>query len=161
MTVEKAHARPAHDRAAWDRHPNIGGPASTLLAIHDQFREASRRIASVVNRQSPDVEWARRAFRPLAITLHHHHHAEEAMLFPMVLARTGTAPEQLVRDHQALMDAIAAVEAALSDGDAIEARATIASFDAILVEHLDREEALVIPVLLEMTAHEAWSLLHG
>ena len=83
------------------------------------------------------------------------------MLFPMVLERTGTAPEQLVRDHQVLMDAIAAVEVALSDGDTIKARAAIASFDEILVEHLAREEALVIPVLLEMTAHEAWSLLHG
>jgi hypothetical protein len=98
----------------------IAGPASTLLAIHDQFREASRRIVSLVNRESPDVEWVRRAFRPLAITLHHHHHAEEEMLFPMVLERTGTAPE-----------------------------------------HLAREEALVIPVLLEMPAREAWALLHG
>ena len=151
----------AHERAAWDRHPNIAGPASTLLAIHDQFREASRRIASLVNRESPDVEWVRRAFRPLAITLHHHHHAEEEMLFPMVLERTGTAPEQLVRDHQVLMDAIAAVEAALLDGDTIRATATIASFDEILVEHLAREEVLVIPVLLEMTAREAWALLHG
>jgi iron-sulfur cluster repair protein YtfE (RIC family) len=149
------------ERAAWDRHPNIGGPASTLLAIHDQFREASRRVACLVNRDSPDVESARRAFRPLAITLHHHHHAEEEMLFPMVLERTGTAPEQLVRDHEVLVDAIAAVEAALSDGDTIEARARVASFDEILVEHLAREEALVIPVLLEMTAREAWALLHG
>jgi hypothetical protein len=59
------------------------------------------------------------------------------------------------------MDAIATVEAALSDGDTIKARATIASFDEILIEHLAREEALVIPVLLEMSAREAWALLHG
>ena len=76
-------------------------------------------------------------------------------------AGTSTAPEQLVRDHQVLMDAIATVEAALSDGDTIKARATIASFDEILIEHLAREEALVIPVLLEMRAREAWALLHG
>lgn len=82
------------------------------------------------------------------------------MLFPMVLDRTGTDPEQLVRDHQVLMDAIAAVEAALSDADTVKTTAAIASFDEILVEHLAREEALVIPVLLEMTADEAWALLH-
>jgi len=150
-----------HERTAWDRHPNIAGPASTLLAIHDQFRAASRRIAFLIDRDSPDVGWVRHAFRPLATTLHHHHHAEEVMLFPMVLARTGTAPEQLVRDHQTLMDAIAAVEAALSDGDTTRARATIASFDEILIEHLAREEALVVPVLLGMTAREAWALLQG
>ena len=151
----------AHERAGWDRHPNIGGPASTLLAIHDQFRAASRRIAFSIDGEAPDVGWVRRAFTPLAMTLHHHHHAEENMLFPMVLERTGTAPEQLVRDHQIMTDAIASVEAALSEGDTTRARATIASFDEILVEHLAREEALVIPVLLAMTAREAWALLHG
>jgi iron-sulfur cluster repair protein YtfE (RIC family) len=151
----------AHERAAWERHPNITGPASTLLAIHDQFRAASRRIALLIDREPPDIGWVRRAYRPLAVTLHHHHHAEEEMLFPMVLERTGTAPEQLVRDHQVLTDAIAAVEAALVGADAIKARTTIVRFDEILAEHLAREEALVIPVLLEMTAGEAWALLHG
>ena len=151
----------SHERAAWERHPNIGGPASTLLGIHDQFRAASRRIAFLIGREAPDVGWLRQAFRPLAITLHHHHHAEEEMLFPMVLRRTGTAPERLVQDHQVLTDAIAAVEAALSGGDTLRSRAAIASFDEILVEHLDREEALVVPVLLAMTAREAWTLLQG
>jgi iron-sulfur cluster repair protein YtfE (RIC family) len=150
-----------HDRAAWERHPNIAGPASTLLAIHDQFRAASRRILQVIEREPPDVGWARRAFRPLGMTLHHHHHAEEVMLFPMVLERTGSAPEELVADHDVLRDAIAAVEAALVENDTSKARATIATFDEILVTHLDREEAVVIPVLLGMTALEAWSLLHG
>lgn len=151
----------AHERATWDRHPNIGGPASTLLAIHDQFRAASRRIAFLIEQVSPDIAWVRRVFTPLALTLHHHHHAEEDMLFPMVLERTGMAPEQLVQDHQVLTDAIASVAAALSEGDTTRARVTIASFDEILVEHLAREEALVIPVLLAMTAREAWALLHG
>jgi hypothetical protein len=151
----------AHERAARERHPNIAGPASTLLAIHDQFPAASRRIAFLIDREPTDIGWVRRAYRPLAVTLHHHHHAEEEMLFPMVLERTGTAPEQLVRDHQVLTDAIAAVEAALVGVNAIRARTTIARFDEILVEHVAREEALVIPVLLEMTSGEAWALLHG
>jgi len=150
-----------HDRVAWDRHPNISGPASTLLAIHDQFRAASRRVAFLIDGDSPDVRRVGRAFSPLAMTLHHHHHAEEEMLFPIVLERTGTAPEHLVRDHQTLMGAIAAVEAALSTRDALAAKAAIATFDQILVEHLAREEALVIPVLLELTPGEAWALLHG
>ncbi|MGO9833321.1 MAG: hemerythrin domain-containing protein [Polyangiaceae bacterium] len=151
-----------HERAAWERHPNIGGPPSTLLAIHDQFRAASRRLAFLIDRAPlENIRGLRRAFEPLATTLHHHHHAEEVMLFPMVLERTGSAPEQLVSDHQVLKSAIAAVEAALSEGDKTKAKATIASFDEILVAHLGREEALVIPVLLEMTASEGWALLHG
>jgi Hemerythrin HHE cation binding domain len=150
-----------HDRATWNRHPNIAGPASTLLAIHDQFRAASRRIASVIDREPPDLGWARRAFGSLGMTLHHHHHAEEVMLFPLVLERTGSAPERLVADHEVLKDAIAAVEVSLRKGEPIAARAAIGSFDEVLVAHLDREEALVVPVLLGMTALEAWSLLHG
>jgi hypothetical protein len=78
-----------------------------------------------------------------------------------VLARTGSAPEQLVGDHRVLTDAIAAVEDALRQVDAAQAKATLAYFDQVLVEHLAREEALVIPVLLEMSPREAWSLLHG
>jgi 8-oxo-dGTP diphosphatase len=150
-------------RVAWRKHPNIGGPASTLLAIHDQFRVASERLALLVDRgAAADLAWVARAFTPLAQTLHHHHHAEEAMLFPMVRERTGVAPEQLVLDHEALMNAIAAVDESLSAGaDKPRAKAAVARFQEILVAHLDREESLVIPVLLEMTANEAWALLHG
>ena len=37
----------------------------------------------------------------------------------------------------------------------------IVSFNDILVDHLHREEVLVIPVLLEMTSTEARALIHG
>jgi 8-oxo-dGTP pyrophosphatase MutT (NUDIX family) len=150
-------------RAAWLKHPNVSGPASTLLSIHDQFRAASRRLSVLVDQVAvEDRSRLLRAFMPLAQTLHHHHHAEEAMLFPLVLARTGIAPEELVDDHVELTTAIAAVEHALStaDGHAL-AKAAVATFDEVLVSHLDREESLVIPVLLGMTPHEAWAFLHG
>jgi iron-sulfur cluster repair protein YtfE (RIC family) len=153
------------DRTAWEKHPNARGPASTLLMIHDQFRVASERLLLLVEREAEsDFAWVARAFMPLAQTLHHHHHAEEMMLFPMVLRRTGVEPEQLVSDHEELTRAIAAVEASLSPGsDAGKAfaLAAVATFDEILTAHLDREEALVIPVLLEMAPDEAWALIHG
>lgn len=150
-------------RAAWARHPNVSGPASTLLSVHDQFRAASRRLSLLVD-QVVDEDRARllRAFMPLAQTLHQHHHAEEAMLFPLVLARTGVTPAELVDDHLELTTAISAVEHALAtaSGHGL-AKAAVATFDEILVRHLDREESLVIPVLLGMTPHEGWALLHG
>jgi hemerythrin-like domain-containing protein len=108
-----------------------------------------------------DLGWLRRAFVPLAQTLHHHHHAEEVMLFQLVHERTGDAPTELVDDHGALTRAIAAVADTLARGERVEARAAIVTFDEILVAHLDREEELVIPILLGMTAEEAWSLLQG
>jgi hemerythrin-like domain-containing protein len=145
------------ERSAWEEHPNIDGPAGTLLAVHDQFRNAAKQMGAFISREPADLAFLRRAFAPFAQTLHHHHHAEEAMLFPMVKKRTKTEPTQLVDDHQELTRAIDAVQAALSAGDRAKAPAAIKAFDEILVAHLDREEALVIPVLLEMTAAEAWS----
>ncbi|MBX3185825.1 MAG: hemerythrin domain-containing protein [Labilithrix sp.] len=147
-------------RAVWRTHPNASGPGGTLLAIHDQFRVAAERLVVMVARDE-EPGWIARAFLPLAQTLHHHHHAEEAMLFPMVHRRTGVAPERLVTDHEALTAAIDAVGRSLASGSRDVLRSALASFDAILVAHLDREEALVMPVLLALEPAEAWALIHG
>jgi 8-oxo-dGTP pyrophosphatase MutT (NUDIX family) len=166
LTIAAATARVLRlgRRAAWSRHPNFaGGPASTLVAIHDEFRAASKRLIDRTGRE-PEGALAQLAgaFMPLAQTLRHHHHAEEAMLFPMVEGRTGTAPAHLVAEHEALTRAIAAVEASLSAGASrAHAKAAVAAFDEVLVTHLDREESLVIPVLLAMAPTEAWARLHG
>jgi 8-oxo-dGTP pyrophosphatase MutT (NUDIX family) len=146
--------------ARWKKHPNADGPAATLLAIHEQFRVASQRLQLLVEREA-DLGWVARVFMPLAETLHHHHHAEEVMLFPVVGDLTGSAPERLVSDHEALMSAITAVEESLATGAGRAlAQAAAARFDQVLVAHLDREESLVIPVLLTMRPAEAWALIH-
>ncbi len=142
--------------ATWRAHPNAMGPASILLGIHARFREAS---ADLVEQRDPTV--IARAFLPLARTLHHHHHAEEAMLFPLVEKRTRIAPEQLQADHDELTEAIDAVEAGLRAPLAIDALVPLVQrFHEVLVAHLDREEELVVPVLLELTPEQAWGMLH-
>jgi iron-sulfur cluster repair protein YtfE (RIC family) len=145
---------------AWRSHPNAGGPTSMLLAIHDHFRAASEHLTRV--HPTGDARALARVFIPLAHTLHHHHHAEEAMLFPLVHRRTGIAPAQLQADHDDLVLAIAEVEAALRDATARPRIAdAITRFHEVLLAHLDREEALVVPVLLELTPAEAWGSLHA
>jgi hemerythrin-like domain-containing protein len=109
-----------------------------------------------------DGDWGfiERAFAPLAQALHHHHRAEEAVLFPLVERRTEVAPSRLLADHEALMRAIGVVEVCLlAKADRAGAKAAMASFREVLAGHLEREESLVIPVLLTMTASEAWGLL--
>jgi iron-sulfur cluster repair protein YtfE (RIC family) len=146
----------------WRTHPNAGGPAGMLLAIHDQFRAASGRLVDVAQQGDRGLPLMARVFGSLAETLHHHHHAEEAMLFPLVHRRTGAAPEQLVTDHEELTRAISSLESALeARADAPTVKVAVDAFHAILIGHLDREEALVMPVLLTMTPHEAWSQIHG
>jgi hypothetical protein len=157
-----ARAMRAENRAKWLAHPHAAGPAGTLLSIHDQFHAAAERLAFLLAREiGPDLGWVARAFRPLAQTLHHHHHAEEAMLFPLIERRTDVAPARLVSDHEELTRAIDEVEQSLAGTDKARATAAVATFAEVLVTHLDREEELVIPVLLSMPPAEAWASFHG
>jgi hypothetical protein len=157
-----ARAARADNRTRWLAHPHAAGPAGTLLSIHDQFHEAAGRLAFLLAREiGPDLGFVARAFRPLAQTLHHHHHAEETMLFPLIERQTTIAPAQLISDHEELTRAIDEVEASLAGTDKPRATAAVATFAAVLVTHLDREEELVIPVLLSMTPAEAWASFHG
>ncbi len=144
-------------RSAWQKHPNAGGPAATLLAIHDQFRLASERLTSILEREdAPSRARVMRAFEPLARMLHHHHQAEQAMLFPLVERRTNVAPTSLTADHEALTRAIEEVENSLATGADLARLATaLAAFTRVLGAHLDREEALVVPLLLMLTPDEA------
>ena len=83
------------------------------------------------------------------------------MLFPVVAGRTGIAPDQLVADHRELTDAIRLVESTLASEPTKEsAKVAVESFAEVLRSHLDREEQLVVPLLLEMTPEEAWALIH-
>ena len=144
-----AHVLRRARRVDWTRHPNIGGPVSMLLGIHDQFRRAAEYLLTL---EYP--EQIARAFAPLARVLHHHHHAEEVMLFPFVERSTGVAPRRLVSDHEELTAAIDAVETSYT-------REAIVRFERVLREHLDREELLVVPVLLALAPEAAWAMVEG
>jgi len=144
--------------AAWNRHPNIAGPAGTLLAIHDRFRAASRQLLALSAKVDPSgLGRLARAFAPFAETLHHHHHAEEAMLFPAL-----GSPQRLVDDHETLTRAIAALEQSLvAGGDVARAQEAASELDHVLVTHLDREEEVTVPQLLALSPEEAWARIHG
>ena len=131
-----------------------------LLSIHEQFRAAAQQLVHLVATE-PGAVAIRRGFARLAQVLHHHHHAEEAMVFPMILRRSGVAPHQLQVDHDELTAAIAAVEASLAAEDPTRLHATIARFVEVLVTHLDREEELVIPLFLTLPPDQLWQQLHA
>ena len=130
-----------------------------LLAVHDQFRAVSHQLAALVDARADATAIARR-FVPLAQVLHHHHHAEEAMVFPLVLRQTGIAPDHLQADHDAMTAALDDVERVLRAGTG-ELADAVRRFHDILIAHLDREEALVVPVLLTLTPDEAWDMING
>lgn len=117
-----------------------------MLHIHDGFRRATTELLAETARPQPDRARMRIVFRELATVLHHHHHAEEVLLFPR-LADAGLGADALALDHRALMSSIAAVEDVLgTDADASDA---LREFASLLRTHLDAEEAVSIPYLLE------------
>lgn len=84
------------------------------------------------------------------------------MLFPMIERMTGVAPLELENDHRTLTDAIDDVSRHLADeSSAADAQRVAAHFNTVLIEHLDREESLVVPVLLQLSPREAWAVLEG
>jgi hypothetical protein len=133
-------------RDDWHRHANVGGPARMMLHIHERFRRASAELLAEAARVVPDRARMRIVFGELASVLHRHHHAEEVLLFPR-LVDAGVAAEALESDHRRLLSAIATVEDALKTR--ADARAPLREFDALLRSHLDAEEAVSIPYLLE------------
>jgi iron-sulfur cluster repair protein YtfE (RIC family) len=143
-----------HDRSAWERHPNYDAMAGVLLAIHDRFREAARHLRGEAEEASLDR--LHRMFRGLASALHHHHRIEEEVLFPAVERVSGAFPEELVTDHRELTDAIARVTTSLAGADRDEARSALEALETCLDAHLRREEARVVPVLLELHPSELY-----
>lgn len=133
-------------RDAWERHPNIRGPAGLMLHIHDSFRRESEALLAESASSSPNRARIRSGFGELASVLHAHHHAEEMLLFPR-LTRAGLGAAELESDHRRLLAAIEAVERVLATN--AEATTVLRELDDLLRSHLDAEESVSIPYLLE------------
>lgn len=144
------HAR----RARWRRDPKVNAsPAGMLLVVHDHFRVAAGRLRLLVAEPGTlESGWLARTFRPLADMLHHHHHLEEMLLFHRI--EEGPA---LTDDHKELTAAIDAVNEAFRTADA-GAQAIVRRFDDVLVDHLDREEAILVPMLSALSQSEVAAL---
>ena len=121
-----------------------------MLSIHDGFRRTSGILLGEASLGASSRERTGRLFADLARTLHHHHHAEEVLLFPR-LAAAGADAAKLSNDHRRLVEAMEAIELVTRSvmSDESDLRSALAEFDFLLQEHLDAEEAVAIPYLLE------------
>lgn len=135
-------------RSEWEAHPNY--PHNVLLlGSHRNFRAMSRQLvahaeASVgASSILSNFSWWKSAMRS-------HEHYEEAKLYPYLQRRWGLDCELLVAGHEALTIADAAVRAARG----AELTRALEEHHATLIEHLEAEEALVIPALLALSRDE-------
>jgi hemerythrin-like domain-containing protein len=134
-----------------------------LIAMHKAMRADSQRLITVVGAlPAGDTQRAAalgRAFAAIVGLIHDHHWTEDDVMYPFLLERVGTFEGDAVRlenDHVELDAAMARINARFRLlAHQISARLwndtrshlhdEAAAFNQVLVDHLDREEAVVIP----------------
>jgi hemerythrin-like domain-containing protein len=152
-----------------DAEPSSVPPVPTsehsrvLMAMHKAMRADSQRLLGAVDAlPAGDTEQSAalgRAFAAIVGLIHDHHWTEDDVMYPFLLARVPTFESdalKLENDHVELDAAMARINARFrllahqlsgrlwqdTRGHLLEEAAT---FDRVLVDHLDREEAVVLP----------------
>jgi len=147
---------------------------SDMLAVHGVFRDSLGAAPTLVGGIAPDhaerVAVIANYYENILSFLAAHHDGEETLVFPLLLERCADA-EGLI-DHMAEQhhEAMALLEEAKSSlaawpgGDAAAQTAALERLDELcthLGEHLDEEEAKVLPLAAANLSMEEWGALPG
>ena len=141
----------------------ISEHSRVLIAMHKAMRADSLRLISAAKAlPGGDTESAAalgRAFAAIVGLIHDHHWTEDDVMYPFLLERVSTFEHDAIRlenDHVELDAAMARISARfrllahqLSAPLWQDTRSHLldeaAAFNQVLVDHLDREEAVVLP----------------
>jgi hemerythrin-like domain-containing protein len=141
-----------------------------MALIHRLFRRESQNFLTFVE-QTGDADVARArqlgaAIEEYIIGLHHHHQAEDELIWPKLHERAQIHDDLVARmetQHHALDATIQAIEKSLQvwveapdPQKRSEVVAALAEHRRVLTEHLDDEEALVMPLVGEHLSHDEW-----
>ncbi len=147
---------PSVPRHAWSDHPHW--PRQTLLlGSHANFRRISTQLVDHA-RRGEQLSWIASVYPQWIAAMRSHEGYEEYKLYPYLERRWGMSLTSAERGHQRLHACDEAVRSALAtlrrEGVSITLHAALQEHDRVLREHLDHEEELVIPGLLELTPPE-------
>ncbi len=162
-----------HPREIWGTHANLGPMAEFWLQRHNGFRRLGRMLEELLTKfredQIPAERFAGR-FAPLLqqflTELHHHHQIEDHHYFPVFIAaekRLVAGFELLESDHELIHHRIETVIGSanrflgqIREGDRdriLRASDDYADTSGTLIKgllrHLDDEEDLIVPVILD------------
>jgi hypothetical protein len=163
-----------YPREAWQGHPNVHGMAQMWLQRHDMFRELGQMLTGGIadyregRLTAPQfASWFAPRLNYFLGNLDGHHRIEDGHYFPMF---SQAAPEMkrgfeiLDADHHAIHGGLhdlaeqsrgllGAAQAGKADRDIRDLGArlgeTLTGFRPLLVRHLDDEEDIVIPLIIE------------
>ena len=146
-------AAPQISRAQWRSHPRFSRQA-LLLRSHEGFRGRSRWLIHLAERRDTDLAWIERSFHQWMWGMRSHEAYEEGKLYPYLTCRYGISMEDLEAGHHELSRLRRKVFGALDVRDRQELHAALVEFDTELVDHLRKEEDVVIPLLLGLSPEE-------
>jgi deazaflavin-dependent oxidoreductase (nitroreductase family) len=139
-----------------------------MAVIHRIFRRGVPMVADLV-RRTPDGGTARS--EPIAAhiefllnSLHYHHSTEDELVWPLLLERAAPQAEminRMERQHELVAERSERVRAMLTDWrrnpvDGEDLATALDEFTDALVEHLDDEEAHVVPLIRTHITAEEW-----
>lgn len=143
----------------------------SMVVIHRGMRRESRLLAELIGATRPgDRRRARALTAHLAdylLGLHNHHHGEDELIWPLLLSRVDLDADIVLR-MEAQHEKVAATIARLHDlagpwarsADAAGRDALVAALiehRALLVEHLDDEEAHLLPLAERHLTEDEWN----
>ena len=150
----------------------ISEHSRVLLAMHRAMRADSQRLIGAVEAlPEGDVGLAEalgRAFAEIVSLIHDHHWTEDDVMYPFLLQRLKSFESDAIRledDHVELDAAMSRINARfrllahqLTPTLWQDTRSHLvdeaATFDSVLIDHLDREEAVVVPAFESMPTGE-------
>jgi len=148
---------------------------SDMAAVHRVFRTSLAAAPAYVSGAAGDDE--RRSlianyYANVLAFLEAHHDGEEAILFTRLSERAPNelaAVEKAKAQHEAVHASLASAKDGVGlweskgDGAADDLVKTLQELDAVLIPHLDEEEAVIVPLAAEHLSAEEWGMLpaHG
>ena len=155
--------------AVWAWRRRESAPESTaptdvgfMWAMHAALRRDMSRIeagASSLDAQGQVPSDVRAAWTRFRHALERHHSAEDEDLWPvlrrhLVMSEEQQVIDRMVGEHEALSSAIAAVDAALTEG--VNVDGAVGELGRSLRQHLDHEEGSALPLLELHLSRDEW-----
>lgn len=141
--------------------------------VHRALRRESRLLVELVTAVAPgDTARAKVIadhFRVYRLGLHNHHEGEDELLWPPLLARVDLKADIVLRmeaQHERVAATLTRLDTAVPAWEATAGAderdalvAALSEHHAVLLEHLDDEEATLLPLAAEYITEEEWASL--